>query len=208
MSSTRRRGVESSEVRARLIEAAMQLVRMEGYAAITTRRLAEMVGLKRHIVHYYFGTIEELFIAAIRQEGEKLREFLTEALESDEPLRLILESDYPFTVQVIEFAVMATRHKALQAEMSRSTEEFRRMHTAAVERYLKLKGIKPAVPPVAITMAVIGITRFLAEDKAMGASYGHAELRKLVETWIEDFASGKAPSLSGSRRRRSVPATG
>ena len=63
--TTRRLGVESSETRAQLIKLAARLIRDEGCAAVTARRLAEDLGLKRQIVHYYFGTIEDLLIVVI-----------------------------------------------------------------------------------------------------------------------------------------------
>ena len=69
--SSLRKGVESSETRAKLLQSAVLIMREEGASAVTARRLAEQFGLGRHIVHYYFGTIDELFIAIMRDEGAR-----------------------------------------------------------------------------------------------------------------------------------------
>ena len=62
--TSRRKGAESSKTRAQLLLAAAQILCDAGARAVTARRLAEQVGLGRHIVHYYFGTIDELFVDA------------------------------------------------------------------------------------------------------------------------------------------------
>ena len=194
---TRRMGVESSEVRARLVEAAGQIIREEGYAAVKAGRLAEMVGLNRCIVHYYFGTMEELFVAVIRRDGEEIGQRLRELLQSGEPLRVAWEPDNQFPALTLEFIAMAMRHKALQAEVRRFTEEFRKMHAEAIARHIKLRGIDSTVPPAAIAMVVLSISRMLSADTSLGVSYGHSETRQLVETWLRAFAQGNGPLLSG-----------
>src|SRR5262249_23627983 len=60
MASSRRRGDESSATRALLLEAAEDLMREEGYPAVTTRRLAGRVGVSNQLVHYYFRTMDDL----------------------------------------------------------------------------------------------------------------------------------------------------
>ena len=43
----------------------------EGYAAVTSRRLANKAGLKPQLVHYYFRTMEELFLEVFRRRAEE-----------------------------------------------------------------------------------------------------------------------------------------
>lgn len=78
-------------MRAALVDAAEQLIRDEGYPAVTARNLAEKVNLKRQIVHYYFHTMDDVFIAVIRKNAERLRARLDEVMRSDEPLRALQE---------------------------------------------------------------------------------------------------------------------
>ena len=91
MASTRRRGVERSATRAELIEAAGRLIREEGYAALTSRTLADRLHLSRQIVHYYFKSIDDVPIALVQQRAAKTLARLEEAVVSEEPLRVVWE---------------------------------------------------------------------------------------------------------------------
>jgi AcrR family transcriptional regulator len=79
LGTARRKGAENSKIRAQLIQGAVQILRDEGASAVTAGRLAERVGLRRHIVHCYFGTLDELFVAVMRDEGARSEETLREA---------------------------------------------------------------------------------------------------------------------------------
>lgn len=193
MPQIRRRGAENSAVRARLIEAAAELIREQGYASVTTSRLAEAVGLKRHIVHYYFGKIDEVFVEVLRREGEKMHKSVSDALASDDPLRVIWEPDNHFPALTLEFFAMAIRHKSLREEVAHYSEKFRKMQTEAIQRYIKSKGITTPVPPEAISYVIMGISRLISADRRAGIDCGHAETKKLVECWIAQFATGSGP---------------
>jgi len=188
-------GVESSETRAQLIEAAGKLVRKEGCAAVSARRLAEKLGLKRQIVHYYFSTIEDLLVAVIRHESEEVRERFVQALATDEPLRVIWELGNRVTVTIFEFTALALRRKAIQAEIRRYMAEFRRIETAALVRYLELRGIKPTMPPVASAILINSIAHTLAVERALGVSEGHTEMTAIIEDWLRTFAERGALSM-------------
>src|SRR5580692_260373 len=112
--TTRRLGVEHSETRAQLIRLAARLIRDEGCAAVTARRLAEDLGLKRQIVHYYFGTIEDLFIAVIRRSVGKVHERVRQQLDCDQPLHVIYKLGDMATSALFEFTAMAMRSKAIR----------------------------------------------------------------------------------------------
>src|SRR5262245_24765985 len=147
MASRRRVGVEGSKIRAQLIEAARKIVAEEGCSAVTARRLADEVRLSRHIVHYYFGTIEELFIAMMRIDADVIRERISEALKSREPLRVIWDSANRSIGPVLELTAMAIRSEALGEELRRYITEFRQLTAQALSRHLELLGRDPIVPP-------------------------------------------------------------
>src|SRR5689334_8844753 len=129
MVSNRRRGGESSAMRAALVEAAEQLIREEGYPAVTSRNLAEKVNLKRQIVHYYFHTMDDVFIAVIRRNAERLRIRLDEAAASAEPLRALqeLNRDPAQAILAMELSALANRRPAVRAEVVRAAEENRQL---------------------------------------------------------------------------------
>ena len=71
MASARRIGAPDAKNRGVLLDAAEQLLLEEGYAAVTSRRVAEKAGLKPQLVHYYFRTMEDLFLAVFRRRAEE-----------------------------------------------------------------------------------------------------------------------------------------
>src|SRR5690606_21688674 len=65
-SSSRRIGAPDSKTRTRLLDAAERLLLREGYASVTSRRVAAEAGLKPQLVHYYFRTMDDLFLEVFR----------------------------------------------------------------------------------------------------------------------------------------------
>ena len=59
--------------RQRLIEATVQLMRDEGYAAATSRRVAALAGVKPALVYYYFDTMDDLIAKGLKA-GDWVRE--------------------------------------------------------------------------------------------------------------------------------------
>src|SRR5919201_6976900 len=58
--------------RAALLDAAERLLIEEGHAGITTRKVAAEAGVNHGLVHYYFGSIEELLFQAMERYTERL----------------------------------------------------------------------------------------------------------------------------------------
>src|SRR3954453_21912510 len=69
-----------------LIDATAQIMLEEGYAAATSRRVAAQAGVKPALVHYYFPTMDELYLAVFRRGAAVYLERQQEALSSDRPL--------------------------------------------------------------------------------------------------------------------------
>ena len=86
VASDRRFGLENSKSRGILLDAAEQLMREEGYASVTSRRVATRAELKPQLVHYYFRTMDDLFLALLQRGAEQNRERLEGALASSDPL--------------------------------------------------------------------------------------------------------------------------
>ena len=59
----------------------------DGYAAVSSRSVAAKVGINAPLVHYYFPTIDDLFVAVLLRRAEPNVEHMAEALASSEPLR-------------------------------------------------------------------------------------------------------------------------
>jgi AcrR family transcriptional regulator len=197
MVSKRRWAGESSEVRTALIEAAVQLMREEGYPAVTARNLADKVGLTRQIVHYYFSSMDEVFIAMIRQSGEKARAQLEEALASDDPLRALwnLNRDPSQSILSMEMNALANRRPAVRAEVAKVAEEFRDMQVRGLENLLKERGITAMMEPDVSILLLTSLAQVLTVEEAIDVTRGHEVTIAFVQKCLDAFQEGRRTPL-------------
>ena len=200
MTTKRRIGAEDSTTRAVLLDAAQRLMLEEGYAAVTSRRVAAKAGLKPQLVHYYFRTMDDLFLALFRRGAERNLERHKRALASPQPLRRLWEFSTAGTGLIVEFTALANHRKAIRAEIAAYAEWFRRLQVEALSGVLEGYGIDPKTfPPVAVMVLMTAISRILAMERGLGMTAGHAEMFALVERYLARF-EGDSPA-SGKRKR-------
>jgi AcrR family transcriptional regulator len=85
----RSRGGRASAARDALIRATAQVMLEEGYAAATSRRVAAKAGVKPALVHYYFPSMDDLFLAVLRDGAETNLLRQRQALADAEPLHAL-----------------------------------------------------------------------------------------------------------------------
>jgi TetR/AcrR family transcriptional regulator len=197
MVSTRRRGVENSAVRSALVDAAELLIREGGYPSVTARNLADKISLKRQIVHYYFHSMDDLFIAVIRRGADKARPRLEAALTADQPLRALWEinSDPAQATLTLELSALASRRPAVRAEVKRFAEEFRDLQTRVLIEHLKKRGISPDLQPIVATVLLTSLSQVLTLESAIDIDRGHPETLEFVDECLRAFAEGRVSPL-------------
>jgi TetR/AcrR family transcriptional regulator len=185
--------VENSAVRSALIDAAELLIREGGYPSVTARNLADKINLKRQIVHYYFHSMDDLFIAVIRRGADKARPRLEAALTSDEPLRTLWEinSDPVQATLTLELNALASRRPAVRAEVKRFAEEFRDLQTRVLVRHLEKRGISPELQPIVATVLLTSLSQVLTLESAIDIDRGHTETLAFVDDCLRAFAEGR-----------------
>ena len=67
--------------RDRLIDAARQCLLERGHQACSVKAIAEAAGVNHGLVHHYFGSKEQLWVAVIEREAERIRASLADAPE-------------------------------------------------------------------------------------------------------------------------------
>jgi TetR/AcrR family transcriptional regulator len=182
--SDRRIGTESSATRVLLLDAAERLLIEEGYAAVTSRRVAAAAGVKPALVHYYFRTMDDLFIAVHRRRAEQNLDRYARVLASDQPLRTLWELciDAGGTAFTMEFVALANHRKAIRGEIADYAERFRRMQLDALTKALDAAGLDPdRHPPMVVLLAMTGVSQVLVLEQALGFTTGHAEMLAFVE---------------------------
>jgi TetR/AcrR family transcriptional regulator len=188
--STRRIGTEDSKTRAALVTAAQQLMIEGGYASVTSRRVAAKAGLKPQLVHYYFRTMDDLFLAVFRAGAELNLERQARALTSETPLRSLWEfsNDPTGSALMMEFVALANHRPAIKKEIATYAEHFRQLQADALGGVFKSYGIDPdELPPLALLVFVTSLSRVLNLEGALGVTTGHAEARALVERFLTSY---------------------
>jgi AcrR family transcriptional regulator len=190
--------VENSAVRVALVDAAEQLIREAGYPAVTSRNLADKLNLKRQIVHYYFHSLDDVFVAVIRRNTETMRAKLEAAMASDEPLRAlqVINRDPAQAILAMELNALANRRPAVRAEVARSMVELRALQTQVMTRHLEQRGITPGMPLIVATVLLTSLAQVLALEDAIDVSSGHAETLEFVDACLRAFAEGAEPPFS------------
>jgi AcrR family transcriptional regulator len=86
MSMVDQRVARGDATRAQIIDAARDLLREDGFAATTTRAVAERANVRLSLVHYHFGGKGPLLAALLEEENARLLARQRALYESDEPL--------------------------------------------------------------------------------------------------------------------------
>jgi AcrR family transcriptional regulator len=187
MTSARRIGAPDAKNRGVLLDAAEQLMLEKGYAAVTSRRVAEKAALKPQLVHYYFRTMDDLFLAAFRRRAEEGLEAQAQVLQARQPLWALwrFSIDPAATAITMEFIALANHRKALKAEIAYYAERFREEQQKALSMVLDRYGIDPVeVPPLVWSVLMTSVSRVLVIEQALGMSAGHAETVEFVERYL------------------------
>lgn len=188
VATRRRMGVEGAKNRARLVEATEQLLREEGYIAISARRVALKAGLKPQLLYYYFHTIDDLILAVVRAITEKRLERFEQALASPKPLRALweLNSNPANAILATELVSLASHREAIRVEVVRAATHFRALQIDAVSRLLAQRGVdQETYPAAAIVTITAALGRALVNDTALEVSMGYAEAVRLVERGLQ-----------------------
>jgi AcrR family transcriptional regulator len=188
--SPRRIGAESSKTRAQLLDAAEQLLLEAGYAAVTSRRVAAQAGLKPQLVHYYFRTMDDLYLEVYRRRAEEGIARFARTMDEHHTLRAI----WQFAAELrgaafnIEFVALANHHKAIRAEIAHYAEQYRSAQLKAVTAALAAAGVSgERLPPIVGLLIMTGLSQVMALEDALGVTAGHAKTRSFIEEAIDSL---------------------
>jgi AcrR family transcriptional regulator len=185
--SSRRIGAEDSKTRARLLDAAELLLLEEGYAAVTSRRVAAKAGLKPQLVHYYFRTMDDLFLEVFRRRAEENVARVEREIAVDGSLRVLwqLNADARGARFNIEFAALANHRKTIRAEIAHYAERFRAAQLGALTVAMRELGVTDdELPPIVALLMMTGLSQVLALEDALGVTAGHDTTRSFIERTI------------------------
>lgn len=184
----RRMGAQSSATCNLLLDATERVMRNEGYAAATSRRIAEEADLKQQLVYYYFETMDDMLLATFTRRTTLALERIDQEMAAEHPIQTIWES-WNNTVDaklVFEFIALANHHDGVRDEVNRFMAIARQKHAAAIARQLKERNIDTGPASAeALAFILFSTALLLGREEAMGMTDAHAEVRKLFD-WSLD----------------------
>ncbi|MGB3283873.1 MULTISPECIES: TetR/AcrR family transcriptional regulator [Mycolicibacter] len=197
----RRIGAPDAKNRLLLLDAAEELLLTAGHTAVSSRRVAERAGLKHQLVHYYFRTMDDLFLAMFRRRGDQGVAEQAAALASPQPLWALwrFNTDPAWTALTMQFMALANERAALRSEIASYAERLRAEQIEAVAGLLARYGIDTREFPATVLMVLMtSASRMLIiEHEALGMTLGHAETVEFVERWLHRF-EGEPQSVAGA----------
>jgi AcrR family transcriptional regulator len=183
----RRSSATDTVSRTALLDATEEIMLEEGYAAVSSRRVAARARLDSAVVYYYFRTMDDLFIEVFRRSEERAFRRREEALASSQPLWGLWEvsQDQIDTALFLEFYALANHRKAIRAEISSGSERFRVRQIEMLSKALKRH---PAYPenwsPEGLVVLVNGVANYLQLQIAFGNTLGHSKAIRMIEGLI------------------------
>jgi len=181
--------VRREATREALIEATAQIMLDEGYAAATSRRVAAQAGVKPALVHYYFPSMDDLFVAVLRNKAENNLEHQRQAIAEAKPLHALWQLSSAHDAQLFtEFLAMANHRKAIRSEIVAYAMRFRDLEEGVVTLALKARGVDLELfPPVVMTMIMGGLARMVLHEQGLGITRGHDEAAAFIDRWLDRF---------------------
>jgi AcrR family transcriptional regulator len=161
----------------------------EGYAAVTSRRIAGKAGLP-NVIHYYFETMDDLFIELFRRGAARSLARQEEVLVSSQPLWAFWELllDRSNSDLNTEFIALANHRKAIRSEIAESSRTFRSGQLAALVGVIETTESSGAGrSAAAVVLLLSAVSRFLATENAFDLDIGHDEVTEFVERCIREI---------------------
>ena len=184
------------------LDAAERLLVREGSAGISTRQLAAEAGQNHGLVHYYFGSVDELLVQTLERFTARLIERQRAMYGSDAPfaekwrtamgyIEEDLASGYPKIWAELE--ALAWNNPELRERLNAVNAAWRTVLRDALEQALQEYGLDEArFSPEALAALVMQFNKGLLNERLLGFDRGHAELLAAVESWLSSLEKGTA----------------
>ena len=191
LTSKRRFGPRNSEISHAIMDATEKVIRDEGYAAVSSRRVAEVAAIQQSLVYYYFESMDDLLVATFQRRAEKRMAVYEKDARSDKPVAAIwkdlnegLDARMSFA-----FVSLASHNERVRDVYTRFLSQSRKLQADVIAKDATARGIdiSPATP-TALAFIIHSTSLVMAREAALGMTEGHDEVRSLLEGLLEKFA--------------------
>jgi AcrR family transcriptional regulator len=178
----------------RFLDAAERLLISVGYANISTRRLAEEAGANHGLVHYYFGSMERLYVRVLERFTERLIARQRAMYAADTPFiekwrtaMGFLDDDLTNGYQKVwfELQALAWNRPELKERIAWVLAQWRQVLREAFARALaEYKLDAGAYPLDGIVMLVATFNEGIILERLSGITEGQSELMAMIDRWL------------------------
>jgi len=175
-----------------LLDAAERLLVDLGYSGITTRRLAEAAGLNHGLVHYYFGSIENLLVRTLERFTERLIERQRTMYAADTPfiekwrtaMRFLVEEDVRYEKVWLELQALGWNRPEIREHLAKVDGEWRSVLTEAFAVPREELGLD--IPLEVLIALVVTFNLGIIVERLSGITTGHGELLEWIDRMLEE----------------------
>jgi AcrR family transcriptional regulator len=202
---------EEEGTRDKILNAALQEFSRHGLSGARIDAIAAESGINKGMIYYYFGSKEDLYVAALEESYRRFRqiesEFQLESLAPVAALRQLVSASFDFHAAHPEFIRMVMSENINQGEYIRKIPELRAINRSAITVLDRLcqRGIaegvfRADVDPVDLHMSISALSFYNVSnrhtfsfiyDRDLGAPEVHAARRESVVDTI--LRSVRAP---------------
>jgi len=191
-----------AETEGAFLDAAERLLIGVGYSGISTRRLAEEAGANHGLVHYYFGSMENLFVRVLERFTGRLvarqREMYARTdisgVEKWKTAMGYLESDLAAGYPKIwlELQALGWNRPDIAERVAQVNREWRDVLTDAFDQVMGEYGVdREQFPLAALVSLVMTFNEGIMVERLSGISAGHRELMEMAGRWLESLEEAK-----------------
>jgi len=176
------------------LDAAEQLLIREGAPGISTRQLADEAGQNQGLVHYYFGSIDELllqtlgrFTGRVLERQRSMYRATTPFIEKWRTAMDFIEDDlssgYPKVWAELE--ALALNNAEMRERLNAVNESCRSLLTDAFAEAIEEYGLDSGTfSAEAWAALVMQFNKGLLSERLHGFDRGHAEMLAAIDAWL------------------------
>jgi AcrR family transcriptional regulator len=183
------------------LDAAERLLVREGAGGISTRRLAQEAEQNHGLVHYYFGSVDELLLQTLERFTGRVLERQRAMYETDAPfaekwrtavgfIEEDLAAGYPKVWAELE--ALAWNRPEMRERLHGVNDRWRTLLRDALSLAIEEYGLDSArFSAEAWATLVMQFNKALLQERLLGFDRGHDELLGSIDAWLTSLEQGK-----------------
>jgi len=181
------------------LDAAERLLVREGAAGISTRQLAREAGQNHGLVHYYFGSVDELLLQTLERFTDRVLDRQRAMYGTDAPFAekwrtavAYIEEDlaagYPKVWAELE--ALAWDRPELRERLRGVNDRWRSLLRDALSDAIVEYGLDDRFSAEVLAALVMQFNKGLLNERLLGFDRGHAELLEAIDGWLASMGEG------------------